>query len=79
MIRKLIQAGCCLLLAMLIVSPTDFALSQPARKPNVLFIVADDLRTELGCYGSTAAKTPNLDRLSRRGMRFDAEYCQYPV
>ena len=64
---------------MLIVSPNNSALSQPAQKPNVLFIVADDLRNELGSYGSPVAKTPNLDRLAKRGMRFDAAYCQYPV
>jgi iduronate 2-sulfatase len=43
-------------------------------KPNVLFIVADDLRAELGCYGSVA-KTPNLDALTKRGVRFEHAYC----
>jgi hypothetical protein len=37
-----------------------------AARPNVLFIAADDLRAELGCYGSTEAKTPHLDALARR-------------
>ncbi|MFN0107238.1 MAG: sulfatase [Blastocatellia bacterium] len=69
----------CLLLAILVVQPNEPALSQPAQKPNVLFMVADDLRNELGAYGSPIAKTPNLDRLAKRGMRFDAAYCQYPV
>src|SRR5687768_11515797 len=50
----------------------------PARPPNVLFIMADDLRAELGSYGSPAL-TPNLDRLARRSVQFDAAYCQQAV
>ncbi|MBL8186861.1 MAG: sulfatase [Acidobacteria bacterium] len=79
MARKLISAGLFLMLALLITSPNHSAGSLSSQRPNVLLIVADDLRNELGCYGSSVAKTPNLDRLAKRGMRFDAAYCQYPV
>src|SRR5215468_3117889 len=50
------------------------------RKPNVLFIMSDDMRVELGCYGSMfQAKTPNLDALAKSGVRFDRNYCQFPL
>ncbi len=46
-----------------------------AERLNVLMIAADDLRCDLGCYGGPA-KTPNLDRLAQRGVRFARAYCQ---
>ena len=46
---------------------------------NVLFIIVDDLRPLLGCYGYAEMHTPNIDRLSQRGSLFNRAYCQYPV
>lgn len=51
---------------------------QSKDKPNVLFIISDDLRAELSSYGGKAI-TPNLDRLGNQGVRFDRSYCQYPL
>lgn len=48
-------------------------------KPNILFIAADDLRPELGCYGSDIAITPNLDALAAEGLLFNRAYCQEAI
>lgn len=55
------------------------AIASAAEKMNVLLIISDDMRTELGCYASTLAKTPNIDKLAATGVRFDKAYCQYPL
>jgi iduronate 2-sulfatase len=57
----------------------QFAFAAGSPKLNVLFIIADDLRDTVGCYGNTMVKTPNIDRLAKRGVRFDRAYVQYPV
>ena len=50
-----------------------------AKKPNVLFIAADDLSCALGCYGDPVAKTPHLDRLAASGVCFLKAYNQLPL
>jgi iduronate 2-sulfatase len=64
-----------LLLLLLTVPTTGVA----ADRLNVLLIISDDLRDAVNCYGNAAVKTPNIDRLAGRGVRFDHAYAQYPV
>lgn len=54
------------------------AAAEPV-KPNVLLICVDDLKPILGCYGDTAVKTPNIDRLAARGLLFESAYCNQAV
>ena len=51
----------------------------PGPRPNVLFLVADDLGVQLGAWGDRRVRTPHLDALARRGVRFERAYCQYPL
>ncbi|MCY3552426.1 MAG: sulfatase-like hydrolase/transferase [Candidatus Poribacteria bacterium] len=48
-------------------------------KYNVLFIIVDDLRPMLGCYGHPEMHTPNIDRIAEQGTVFNRAYCQYPL
>lgn len=55
------------------------ALAEESPPPNVLLILVDDLKPTIGCYGDTAAKTPNIDNLASRGTLFEAAYCNQAV
>ncbi len=53
--------------------------SAPRSRPNILWITAEDMNCQLGCYGDAYAVTPNLDRLAARGVRYTGAFATAPV
>lgn len=72
-----------LILIATIVSALAPAASAQTRKTkkrfNVLMIISDDLRPDLGSYGNGIIKTPNIDRIAKTATKFDRAYTQYPL
>ncbi|QDT39857.1 sulfatase [Stratiformator vulcanicus] len=67
---------------LLVASCLPFAVSEIAAsaQPNVLFLISDDLTAEaLACYGNEQVRTPNIDSLAKRGVKFTRTYCQFPI
>lgn len=65
-------------LSVLFFSTTSVAHAADA-KPNVLFLICDDLNCDLGCYGHPQGQSPHIDALAKRGVRFQNAYCQFPL
>ena len=69
--KKFLLRHCTLVAAVLLFLPLPAGAAEPVRRPNIVIILADDIGYgDLGCYGATRVKTPNLDKLAAQGMRF---------
>lgn len=67
-------------LGTLAASPSARASSSAPRRPNIVYIIADDLGVyDLGCYGQDKIRTPNIDRLAAKGIRFTEAYGGAPI
>ena len=56
-----------------------YAQQTSVPRKNVLMIMIDDLRPELGCYGNLIIESPNIDKLASQGTQFDRAYCQHAI
>ena len=54
----------------------DARLVEAAERPNVLFLICDDLNCDIGCYGHSQVKTPHLDALAAQSTTFDDAFAQ---
>ena len=59
--------------------PVTAATVAAAEKPNVLLICVDDLKPLLGCYGTPVIRSPGIDRLAARGVRFECAFANQAV
>ncbi len=75
---RLVLASTCLL-SLFCIAPTRQSAVADESRPNVLFMISDDLNNSIGCYGHPQVKTPNIDRIAERGIRFQRSYCQFPL
>jgi len=70
----------CISLLVFLITATVLVAAENANKPNILFILTDDLGiNDLACYGRKEHNTPNIDRLANEGLKFTRAYCALPI
>lgn len=68
-----------LIIVLIVLTAMPFHLIAQNNKPNILFIIADDLNCDMGAYGHNLVKTPNIDKLAKAGMLFTNAFCNFPL
>jgi N-sulfoglucosamine sulfohydrolase len=68
-----------LIAALVLVIPGSARAEEKPKRPNILWLIAEDFGPHLGCYGTKEVFTPNLDRLAREGVRYTHFYTTAPV
>ncbi len=53
--------------------------AQNTSRPNIVWIIVEDMSCHFGCYGETSIRTPNVDRLAAEGVKFDKAFVTAPV
>ncbi|MDP3072869.1 MAG: sulfatase [Opitutaceae bacterium] len=82
MSRNFKKLSAAVALIAIVLSPLTRAadsIARPPARPNILWLIGEDLSPDLGCYGATQVWTPNLDRLAAEGMRFTRAFTTAPV
>lgn len=63
----------------LVLSAENTSKNEPAERPNIVWLIAEDLSPDFGCYGNSLVKTPNINKLSERGIIFENAFASCPV
>jgi arylsulfatase A-like enzyme len=66
-------------LALLLTLPLSSAAAEKSKQPNILWLTAENISLDLGCYGEKLVRTPNLDRLAAEGVRYTRVFSTSPV
>lgn len=74
--RTLLSA---IVLGAVLMSASASAADKTARRPNILWIVGENMKLDLGCYGAKNVRTPHLDRLAKNGVRYTRVFSTSPV
>lgn len=77
--RKSILIGSVLAVLLALAMPVLVRAGEKLKRPNILWITAENIALDLGCYGEKLVRTPNLDRLAAQGVRFTRVFATSPV